>query len=61
MKLREIKKCVICVETFRALSTSNRKNCSSKCSQKYQQRPENKAKRKECNQKYYQKYKVGES
>jgi len=56
MKIKEERKCKICIQIFKTLSTSNRKTCSAKCScmykdikqKEYQQRPENKAKRKKC-------------
>ena len=46
MKIKETRKCAICVQTFRVLHTSKRKTCSSEHSRKYRDTPENKAKRK---------------
>jgi len=50
MKIRERRKCTMCIETFKTLSTSHRKTCSTKCSREYKQRPEIKAKLKEYKQ-----------
>ena len=59
MKIKETRKCAICNETFRALITTHRLTCSTKCSVLYSKsdeararakvardRPEQRAKRK---------------
>ena len=40
MRIREDRKCVMCVNIFRVLHTSRIKTCSYECSQKYKQSPE---------------------
>lgn len=54
MKIREIRKCTMCTETFRTLNSSNRKTCSNRCSIKYEKSPKVIAKRKE----YYNSTKI---
>jgi len=43
MKIKETKKCRMCSETFKVLTTATRKTCSTKCSIAYQQSPKGKA------------------
>lgn len=70
MKIKEKRKCVMCVNIFRVLATSRRKTCSYECSREYQvstenrarqkeyrKRPEYKAKRRECMERYNKKLK----
>ena len=50
--LKETRKCFICPELFVTKISSNRKTCSTKCSRKYQNRPDVKERRKESQKEY---------
>lgn len=46
MKIKEIRTCKICPNTFKVRTTSNRLNCCTRCSWAYKRSPEIKAKQK---------------